>query len=223
MNNLLYQKRIYNFNINCKINSKGNKGVVTIEAALLFPIILLVVFYLLFVVMLQFQNVYLKSLAQTAGDMAVLSITEQKLNYITDYSRTDTTYIYSNLLKEKLHNEIESYVQDRLMHHSVLPVDKNNIKVVTYIENHIVYQVLYIKLTAKYSVPFSNLPGSDSRGYVTNNTEVSIVLNNTKEMTDNIDMAKNLLNKYGLADKPQLLIEKFINPVKTFLETIKQR
>ncbi len=139
---------------------KYQKGSFTVEAALIFPIILLTLFALIYMAILLYEKAYITSVAHRAADrgsatwhnpakdIMLGSVTKKELNASGLYCQiwaTDEDYKKQKIIQ---------YTDKRVRLYSILN-GQHDISVK--VNNHIVYKTLVVEIKSAYKIPIANL------------------------------------------------------------------
>ena len=143
-------------------SSEGGReqGSFTVEAALIFPVILLTVFALIYMGLLLYEKAYIKSVAHRAADrgaavwdnpakdVMIGSVTKAELNMGGLYWQ-----IWDTDVEEKK-QKIVGYVDKQLQLYSILNGDHEiNVQV----NNYVGYKTLVVNIKNEYKIPIARL------------------------------------------------------------------
>ncbi|MCX7921387.1 MAG: pilus assembly protein [Clostridia bacterium] len=228
-----------------KLNN-DHRGSLTVEAALIVPVMLLCVVAVIYICILLYQQVYVQSLASDAAERGAAVWTNPSKDMFMEQIKKEQmkqTSLYWRLFesdskKEEKRKRIKEYVNYQIQKYSILgrnnsdnknnQLNFDNVKVECKTEDWIVYKKLVVSIDHKYPMPFGKMLsnfGIDANYTVTGKAEV--VINEPTEFIRNtdflLDTVQEIDNKTGnnlqnLRDKVGGLVSKFAGKIKEFLE-----
>ncbi len=211
-----------------RLNSKGS---ITVEAAIIFPIAFLCIFTIIFLGMLQYQRVYLKSVANRAAKVAALvwdnpskSFDGLKTGFVAkDDLKKEPLYwhISSGNTDEKIQN-IENYILQYINKNNVFSV--KGYRITPDYKNYIIYKKLVIDIEVEYNIPTGNLFKVFGVGktYIVKAQTVSVI-KDPKEFINNTDMIIDVAKRTGIKDTVEGGITKAFSPLKESFDKIKDK
>lgn len=148
-------------------NFNNNKGNMTVEAALIFPVIFLIIVALIYITIFLYEQAYVKSLADRAAERGAAVWKNREMNMdiglvkLEDFRDNDPywrLYDYNKAAKEK---NIEAYINSLLMDYSILknrdPSGKiTGISVNAEVKNYIIYKKLSVNVIKSFNLPVGN-------------------------------------------------------------------
>lgn len=150
-------------------NLKRNKGSMTVEASLIFPVIFLAIIALIYITVFLYEQAYVKSIADRAVERgAAIWKNPESDMYIglvelNDFKENDPYWRIYDTNKATKEAKIESYIENSLKNYSIFlmrdkkgNMDKNQITVEAKAKNYIVYKKLTVTVKKKFKLPIGN-------------------------------------------------------------------
>ncbi len=148
-------------------NLKNNKGSMTVEASLIFPVIFLIVVGLIYITVFLYEQAYVKSLADRASERgaAIWKNPESDMQIgmvkLEDFQENDPYWrLYDGNIAAK-ENSIEAYITNLLAEYSILKNKDSagkvtGITVNAEVKNYIVYKKLTVNVIKSFDLPLGN-------------------------------------------------------------------
>lgn len=174
---------------------KSSKGSLTVEASLIFPIVILAIAIVIFIAFLLYQYIYIDASLNLAAERGVAL--RQNINAdistgrVSSEAYLDKPLYYSPFSVEK-RSKIESYLLDKTNLFNMLTPSRSNIDVAS--TNYILYQSLVIKMDENYRLPagriFELIGLNEGINRV---TRAEVTVNEPEELIRNIDLIQQIL------------------------------
>jgi len=174
---------------------KSNRGSLTVEASLVFPIVVLAIAMVIFITFLMYQDTYTETSVNLATERSV-NVSEN-INVEIATGRISAVNLekslYFNPLSEDKKNIIEAYLYGKLNTFNILTPQSRTMEVTSV--DHLIYQTMEIKVTENYSLPagriFDLIGLNDG---ITRTAQAQVTINEPEEMIRNIDLIMQILN-----------------------------
>jgi hypothetical protein len=186
----------------------NTKGSITVEAAIVFPIICLAIFAVIYICMLLYQRAYIQAIADMAVKRAAVTWDNSRKDIVngfvkkTEMGESGLLGLYSDLIgintKSKEGN-LKRYINAKINTYDVLKSWKGIVDVKY--DNYIIYKKLNVIITQKYEIPLGEMLtifGLDK--YYTIQVKSNAVINDPKTVIDNVDFILEVAEEYGLTD-----------------------
>ena len=201
----------------------GNQGSTTVEAALLYPIILLVIISLLIAGTVWYQKTYFKSVVYDCVQSVALSVT--KSPDITVFTTDDLQllkqpiYFFPERLNEMIRSKISGNIHKKLNRFVIYPFNEQSTQIRTKVINRLFYKQLVVEVETGCKVPMGFLFGeTDEIGLLLFREQTSVIIPDTSELSWHMDMVDDSLKRFGLKDKTDQLLQELLRPIKIILE-----
>lgn len=208
----------------------NTKGSLTVEAALVFPVVLLVIFSMIFMCVLLYQSAYLQTTADQIAQISALNWNNTKRIEALNNKNipiSTTTYLEGDLYwhlydrdKTTKIKSIRDYAIAKLKYGNMIngmlsTQDKVDIKV----KNYVVYREINITLKDSYKLPFSGFFKSFGlKEAYTIEKKSKAVINENTEFIRNVDFMADTADQLGVLDDIKASMEKVKDNVYKFLE-----
>ncbi|MDI3477149.1 MAG: hypothetical protein PWQ59_674 [Thermoanaerobacterium sp.] len=142
-------------------NNTCNKGSLSVEASLVFPIVIFVMIAVIYICLLLYQNVLLQVVVDKAVERAAANMNEMKIVKSLDTGEIHSEDLkYLELYRRFFHTVqeevIKKYAQEELRKYNLLDTySPEEIKVKEV--NYIIYKKLTVEIRAKYKIPVDNI------------------------------------------------------------------
>lgn len=213
----------------CFLSTKelfGKTGVVTVEAALLYPIIFLIIICLLLAGAVWYQKTYFKAMVGRAAHSVALSVTrtpEDMINPLPKYFHVQDrpVYTFTEKLNELIRSDVRQCIVEDMNRYAVFSFIDQSVTIKTKTTEHMFYKQLLVDVKASCKVPFGYLFGkTDSEGRLIFHERLSTILYDTSELSRHIDMVDDSLKRFGFKDKTDQLFQNLLRHVKVLLEKV---
>jgi len=173
------------------IKRYSKKGSVTIEAALIMPMILGVIVILLYSCLLLFYKTYINSLADQTLEKGAAVWISGNLNVDTG-ARGERVSLYLDDKKSDM-NDLCDYFNKRILDLGLMKVT-NNVSIKS--SDYILYKQLDIKVDSTYNMPLKGLLKMlGFSGTQTQHNDVKLVVNDPVGFTRNLDSLGYAINE----------------------------
>lgn len=148
---------------------KRNKGSMTVEASLIFPVIFLAIIALIYITVFLYEQAYVKSIADRAAERGAAIWKNPKsdmyigLVKLNDFKENDPYWRIADTNKATKEAKIESYIETSLKKYSIFlmrdkdgNMDKNQVTVDAQVRNYVVYKKLTVNVKKKFKLPIGN-------------------------------------------------------------------
>lgn len=192
-----------------KVQSLGQRGSMTIELAIIFPLVIMVMLVMIYIVLLYYQYTAIHALSNQAIMNSGLSLGKLKngknTEALIDEGKFNSSEINSPLYwrialwdnQQSQKEAIEGYMLNKLGKYQIL--SPKEVKIEVEIKNYLLYQKIILVVKARYEppVPFISTILADSEGFHIRTRSETIVKDPT-EVIRNIDFAEDLLSEYEI-------------------------
>jgi hypothetical protein len=202
---------------------KEKEGVAIIEAAYLYPVVILIIAALLIAGTVWYQKAYFKSLVNRSVQSISFSVTKPP-NVTANLNENGASFLdlpvyYSvETLNERIEREVRKNMEKGLERYVIYSFNEP-ITIRTQIVNRVFYKDLLVEVTIPCKVPFGFVFGTtDSEGNLLFHEKISVLLPATAELVWQIDLVEDSLKRLGLDDKKDQFIASLTRPLKMLLE-----
>ncbi|WP_010243525.1 TadE/TadG family type IV pilus assembly protein [Acetivibrio cellulolyticus] len=150
-------------------NLRTNKGSMTVEASLIFPLIFLIIIGLIYITIFLYEQAYVKSLADRAAERGAAIWKNPKsdmyigLVKLEDFEENDPYWRLDDDNKGPKEDKIETYIENSLKKYSILYnrdakgyMNGADITVRAEVKNYVVYKKLSVIVKKKFDLPIGN-------------------------------------------------------------------
>lgn len=132
---------------------KLNQGSLTVEASLVFPIVMLSIAMVIFMSFLMYQYIYTETIVNLVAERSVAVQQNVNVEIATGRIRADELEkpLYFMHFSEEKKNNIKNYLVTKLERFELVKPEQRTIKIIN--NSHFIYQTLEIKVTANYKLP----------------------------------------------------------------------
>jgi len=236
--------RLYSF---FKWYLKKNRGSMTIEAALIVPVIIISLILLVYICIFMYQQAYIKSLSNTAAergaavwanpskDLYVEFVDREGLSNTPLYWRVGE--LFSSKNKQNKYDKVNKFITGSISKYSVFDKNKgpmtlkytdSNMNVKCELTDYVIYKKFKVSIEEEYNLPISNV--LNSFGF---NVEFKISASSESVVSDPVEFVRNtdfVIDSVreidqktggkleGMVDKITDTFDKLSGKLKSFLE-----
>lgn len=220
----------------------NDTGSMTVEASLIFPIILLAIVIVIYICVLLYQHAYLRAVSNNVAERGAVcwsNISKMKISSKGFRLETGELKDSKELLKEDLYLSNDEEKIKRIKKYTIYKLKKNNIleseiskldinceqnikdKINIWIKDYIIYKELNVVIEDSYRIPLGEVLkvfGLDGKYNI--RVQSKSVINRPTEFIHNVDFIGDTLKEY---EAPSRYIEEFkktINKIKENIERI---
>jgi len=203
-----------------KTNNKGN---ITVEAAIIFPVIFFCIIAVMFAGIFLYQQVLLQSLANRAVERGAATWTNHHREISSGMVEIDKLVdegLYWRIIdfdKDDKEKNLNKYIEDRMNTYSIL---KGTHQIANIdLKNYIVYRKLFVTVQSRYKNPAASIMkmfGYDE--YFTVSVTSQSIINDPVEFIRNTDFIMNLVEDL---EEKNPTIAKVGNSMKEIMEKMK--
>lgn len=181
-----------------KINKNNNKGNITVEAAIIFPVIFFCIIAVMFAGIFLYQKVLLQSLANRSVERGAATWNNHHREISSgrfDVDKLADGGLYWRIIdfnKGKKEENLNNYIKDRMNTYSILKGTHQIAKID--LKNYIVYRKLFVTVEGRYKNPAASIMkifGYDE--YITVSVTTQSIINDPVEFVRNTDFIMNLV------------------------------
>lgn len=203
----------------------GNTGSATVEAALLYPFLFLVVIYLLIAGTVWYQKTYFKAIVHECVQSVTLSVTENPSLPIFEKDDlrplNQPVYSFGNTLNEMIRSGISKSFHEKKDRFVIYPFAEQETFIKTKVTNHVFYKQLDVEVEAGFHAPMAFLFGkTDDNGLMVLKEHAVVVIPDTSELSWSMDLVGDSLKRFDLKDKTDQLLTDLLRPLRVVLEKI---
>lgn len=207
-----------------KVRVKNHKGSITVEAAVIVPIVIIAVMVVLHIVLLIFQSCIMYVAANKISERA--AAVWQKPNIAFETGKTTKSDIEELELYRRWNfnnsadkRELQEYAIDMLRSASILKSE--DIKVDILYQNTIVSQKITVKLSASYTNPLGGLTGAWGLGGRTQlNAQSQSVVDDPVEFIRNSDFILETASKVPLISEFESKWNEIVNKIVEYVNSL---
>jgi len=157
---------------------KSNRGSLTVEASLVFPIVVLAIAMVIFITFLMYQHIYTETSVNLAAERSVPVLENVNVDIATGW--VDAV-------------NLEKSLYEKLNIFNLLTPRSRTLEITSV--NHLIYQTLEIEVTENYSLPAGRIFGLIGlNDGITRTAQAQVTIIEPEEMIRNIDLIMQILN-----------------------------
>jgi len=174
---------------------KSNKGSLTVEASLVFPIVMLAIAMVIFITFLMYQDTYTETSVNLVVERSVP--VRENLSVEIATGRISAANLEKSLffmpLSEDKKKEIDTYLREKLNVFNILTPQSREIIITS--DNNLIYQTLEIEVTENYSLPAGRIFGLIGLNEgISRTAQAQVTIIEPEEMVRNVDLIMQILN-----------------------------
>lgn len=220
----------------------NNTGSMTVEASLIFPIILLTIVVVIYICILLYQHAYLKAVSNHVAQRGAAcwsNISKMKINAKSFRLETGELKDSKELLKEDLYLSNKEEKIKRIKKYTIYKLKKNNIleseiskldvnceqnikdKIDIWIKDYIIYKELNVVIEDSYKIPLGEslkVFGLDDKYNI--RVQAKSVIYRPTEFIRNVDFIGDTLKEYEVPSKYIEEFKKTIDEIKENIERL---
>ncbi|WP_432663224.1 pilus assembly protein [Wukongibacter baidiensis] len=224
---------------------RNNSGSLTVEASLIFPIIILAIVTVVYICILLYQHAYLNSIANNVAERGAACWSNiSKMNENSDIHRLETgelqrseelldTDLYWRIFRTKEKDKIEilkRYALDKLKKNNILEgeiseisdndIENNKDNIDIWLKDYIVYKELNVVISNSYKIPLGDNLKIFGLGDTYNiSVHSKAVINDPMEFIRNTDFITDTLSEF---EKTEKVLDRFKETMEKINENIEK-